>query len=166
MSYLTVNSGKEQCQNKHQTRDRSLILIISTSFGESLFSRDHVCIQRKIVLKQRWSTLQSIVWDHKNWRAHILKQNSPSPRQIIVLTKLAAGKWIQRPKWHTKPIETSWAHPRPTQGAHKECTDQRLPTRCQKGVGRPPTGLNQAHLSPRAPRRVSNASPVVSVVIS
>ena len=39
--------------NKHQTRDRSLILITFMSFGESLFTRDHVCIWGKTVLKQR-----------------------------------------------------------------------------------------------------------------
>jgi hypothetical protein len=31
----------------------SLILIISTSFGEPLFTGDRVCIQRKTMLKQR-----------------------------------------------------------------------------------------------------------------
>ena len=50
---LTVNSCKDQCQNKYQTRIRTLILIISTSFGESLFLGSHVCIWGKTVLKQR-----------------------------------------------------------------------------------------------------------------
>ena len=50
VSYLTVNSGKEQYQNKHQTRDRSFILIISISFGQSLFTGSHVCIRDKIIL--------------------------------------------------------------------------------------------------------------------
>ena len=53
MSYLTVNSYKDLCQNKHQTRIRTLILIISISFGESLFTGSHVCKWGKIEFQQR-----------------------------------------------------------------------------------------------------------------
>jgi hypothetical protein len=40
-------------QTPHQTKDRSLILTISTSFGEMLISGGYVCIGEKTMLKQR-----------------------------------------------------------------------------------------------------------------
>ena len=60
---LTVNSCKDLCQNKHQTRIRTLILIISISFGELLFTGSHVCIRLKTVLKQR----KRYTSEHSTW---------------------------------------------------------------------------------------------------
>ena len=97
MSYLTVNSGKEQCQNKHQTRYRSLILIISTSFGEWLFSGDRVCIWRETMLK--WSQQYNL--EHATWAWELesphLEANQLKPKRKHTSDKSEADTRIQGP---------------------------------------------------------------------
>ena len=93
VSYLTVNSSKEQCQNKHQIRDRSLILIISTSFGESLISGDHVCIRRETMLKWR----QKYISEHAT-QAWELEGPHPEANQLKTKRKYTSDKTRSRNK--------------------------------------------------------------------
>jgi hypothetical protein len=71
---MIVNFCREQRNNTHQTRCRSLSQTISISFGESLFAEDHTCIAEESVLethsKIKEIHIRQIRRKHTDLRAH------------------------------------------------------------------------------------------------